>query len=75
MIELMNTQMFSQEIEKIVQGGRGVSYMDAIVYYCEKNDIEIETGAKLINTVIKKRLEAEAAELNCLKDKSPQLPI
>jgi type III secretion system FlhB-like substrate exporter len=75
MIELMNTQTFSQEIEKIVQRGRGVSYMEAIVHYCEKNDIEIETGAKLINSVIKKRLEAEASELNCLKDRSPQLPI
>lgn len=71
----MNTQTFSEEIEKIVQRGFGVSYMDAIVHFCEKNEIEIETGAKLINTVIKKRLEAEAAELNCLKDKSPQLPI
>lgn len=75
MIEIMNTQTFSQEIEKIVQQGIGVSYMDAIVHFCEKNEIEIETGAKLINSVIKKRLEAEAAELNCLKDKSPQLPI
>jgi hypothetical protein len=75
MIEIMNTQTFSQEIEKIVQRGVGVSYMDAIVHFCEKNEIEIETGAKLINSVIKRRLEAEAAELNCLKDQSPQLPI
>lgn len=75
MVELMNTQTFSAEIENIVRKGRNISYMDAIVHYCESNNIEIETGAKLINTVIKKRLEAEAHELNCLKDRSPQLPI
>tara|TARA_R110000764_G_scaffold142832_1_gene230830 strand:+ start:257 stop:406 length:150 start_codon:yes stop_codon:yes gene_type:complete len=49
--------------------------MDAIIHYCDKNSIEIETGAKLINTIIKKKIEAEASELNCLKEKSAQLPI
>ena len=49
--------------------------MDAIVHYCQKNDIEIETGAKLVNTIIKSKLEAEASELNCLKEKSAKLPV
>ena len=30
-----------------------VSYMDAIVWYCEKHELEIETAAKMINTKIK----------------------
>ena len=75
MVELMNTQTFSAEIENIVRKGRNVSYMDAIVHYCESNNIEIETGAKLVNTIIKKKLEAEASELNCLKEKSAKLPV
>ena len=54
MVELMNTQTFSAEIENIVRKGRNVSYMDAIVHFCETNNIEIETGAKLINTIIKR---------------------
>ena len=75
MVELMNTQSFSTEIENIVRRGKNVTYMDAILHYCDKNGIEIETGAKLINTIIKKKIEAEASELNCLKEKSAQLPI
>ena len=75
MVELMNTQTFSAEIENIVRRGKNVSYMDAILHYCEANEIEIETGAKLINSIIKKKLEAEASELNCLKEKSAQLPF
>ena len=69
MVELMNTQSFSAEIEDIVRRSRDVTYMDAILHYCENNNIEIETGAKLVNTIIKKKLEAEAIELNCLKEK------
>jgi len=75
MIELMNTQTFSAEIENIVRRGKNVTYMDAVVHYCEVNDIEIETGAKLVNTIIKKKIEAEASELNCLKEKSAKLPV
>ena len=75
MVELMNTQSFSAEIEDIVRRSRDVTYMDAILHYCENNNIEIETGAKLVNTIIKKKLEAEAIELNCLKEKPAQLPV
>ena len=75
MVEILNSQSFSAEIESIVRGGKNVTYMDAIVHYCQKNDIEIETGAKLVNTIIKSKLEAEASELNCLKEKSAKLPV
>ena len=75
MVQIHNTQSFSAEIESLVQGSNGLTYIDAIVHFCDKNEIEIETGAKLVNTIIKKKLEAEAAELNCLKEKQNQLPI
>tara|TARA_R110001592_G_scaffold74383_2_gene226236 strand:+ start:576 stop:803 length:228 start_codon:yes stop_codon:yes gene_type:complete len=75
MVQIHNTQSFSVEIESLVKGNRGLTYLDAIVHYCDKNEIEIETGAKLINTIIKKKVEAEALELNCLKEKQNQLPI
>ena len=74
-MDLLNKQSFSEQVEVTVRYGRGVTYLDAIVHVCEKNEIEIEVGAKLINDVVKKRLEAEASELNFLKDVSPRLPI
>ena len=74
MVEMMNTQAFSVKIENVVKEKR-ISYMDAVLHYCEENNIEIETGAKLVNSIIKKKIEAEAADLNCLKEKSAKLPV
>lgn len=73
MLELMTTQKFSLLIEGIVKDKR-ISYMDAIVWWCEKNEMEIEVAAKLCNGVIKEKLRYEAEELNFL-EKSARLPI
>lgn len=70
----MNTQAFSMKIEQVVKDKR-IGYFDAVLWYCEQNEIEIETGAKLINTIIKKKIEAEASDMNCLKEKSAKLPV
>jgi len=53
-----------------------ISYIDAIVYYCEKNNIEIEAFAKIIksNDMLKAKLQSEAESLNFLP-KSNILPI
>ena len=74
MVEIMNTQAFSMKIEQVVKDKR-IGYFDAVLWYCEEHGIEIETGAKLINTIIKKKIEAEASEMNCLKEKSAKLPV
>lgn len=74
MVEIMNTQAFSMKIEQVVKDKR-IGYFDAVLWYCEQNEIEIETGAKLINTIIKKKIEAEASDMNCLKEKSAKLPV
>ena len=70
----MNTQSFSMKIEEVVKDKR-IGYFDAVLWYCEQHEIEIETGAKLINTIIKKKIEAEASDMNCLKEKSAKLPV
>lgn len=73
MVDILNTQKFSLIVEKLVQEKR-CSYMDAVVLYCEKNEMEIETAAKLLNTKIKQQLEIEYADLNFLP-KVNTLPI
>ena len=74
MVEIMNTQAFSMKIEQVVKDKK-IGYFDAVLWYCEQNEIEIETGAKLINTIIKKKIEAEASEMNVLKEKTAKLPV
>lgn len=73
MVDILSTQKFSLIIEDFVKQKR-CSYMDAIVLYCQENEIEIETAAKLINTKIKEQIEIEAIDLNFLP-KVTKLPI
>jgi hypothetical protein len=73
MLEILTTQKFSSIIEETVQEKR-LSYMDAIVWWCEKNEMEVETAAKLINSIIKEKIKVEAQELNYL-EKSAKLPL
>jgi hypothetical protein len=44
----MNSKEFSLEIEKIVKEKR-ISYMDAVVWYCEQNDIDTATVSPLVS--------------------------
>jgi hypothetical protein len=52
----MNTQTFSAIIEGVVKEKR-ITYLDAVVWYCEQKGVEIETGAKLVNSIIKKKVK------------------
>ena len=50
--------------EAVVQ--KKLSYMDAILDICEKNNIEPEDVRKFVSPIIKDKLEAEAMSLNLL---------
>lgn len=56
---------FTKLIEATVTETK-LSYMDTILYLCEKNDIEPEDVKKFISPIIKDKLEAEAMQLNFL---------
>jgi hypothetical protein len=66
---------FIEDIEKLVAKG-GVDYIDAILYYCEKENIELEVAAKIIksNPKIKANLQNSAELLNFLP-KRAKLPV
>jgi len=70
--EMMN---FSLLIEEIVYM-KDVSYMDAIVLYCEETGMEVEVAAKLISPSIKNKIKEEAENLHFLpKNQSLKLPF
>ena len=56
-------QKFAQDIESIVKASK-INYIDAIVTYCEENNIEVETVSKLISKPLKEKLKHNATELN-----------
>ena len=66
---------FSIEIEEIVYM-KDVSYMDAVMIYCENTGLEIETASKLISTSLKSKIQIEAENLNFLpKSNTIKLPL
>lgn len=69
------TAQFLLDIERIVETSQ-MGYMDAIVYYCEKNNVEIETVVPMIksNAKIKSSLQSEGELLNILP-KTAKLPV
>ena len=56
---------FTKLVEETV-GDLKLSYMDAILYLCEKNQIEPKDMKKFVSPIIKDKLEAEAMALNFL---------
>ena len=63
----LTTEKFTKEIELIVSTF-DIDYMDAVIHFCEKNNIELETAASIIrsNLKIKSKLQLEAENLNFL---------
>ena len=47
-----------------------VSYIDAIIAFCEINKIDLESVPKLISKPLKEKIKFEAMELNFLKKTS-----
>jgi len=50
--------------------------MDAILWYCEENKIEVETVGRLISKALKEKIQVECSNANLLKlPETGKLPI
>jgi hypothetical protein len=66
---------FSFKIEEIVED-KDVSYMDAVLIFCEETGFEIEMAAKLISSSLKSKIKIEAEDLHFLpKSNTVKLPL
>lgn len=67
---------FIKEIESIVMEKK-VEYFDAVILYCEINNLEVETAAALVkqNSTLKAKIQYEAENLNMVKRSGARLPI
>ena len=74
--KFLTPSKFAIEIEKIVAEEEDFNYIDAICYYCETNNIEVESVSKLISKPLKERLKWDATRLNFMKPTSrAKLPL
>lgn len=72
---IKSVQDFIKDIDSLVESHH-LDYIDAVVYYCEKNNIEIETAASLVksSSKIKAKVQLAAEEKNYMM-KSAKLPV
>jgi hypothetical protein len=67
--KFLTPSKFSLEIEKIVLEQK-LNYIDAIVYFCEVNNFEIESVSKIVSKSLKEKLRWDATRLNYIKQTS-----
>ena len=72
----MNSKEFTQKILDIVKDKKPITHIEAIIHYCESNNIEVETTTRLISKSLKEKIKLEATNLKMLKfPKCGQLPV
>ena len=72
-LQTQTSAEFYIKIQKLVED-TNLSFMDAILHYCDQNGLEPETAAQLVNTKLKAQIREEAEELNFFP-KTATLPI
>ena len=68
-----NSMVFMENIENLVQQTR-MSYIDAVMHYCEENKLEPETAGKMIGGKLKQNIQDEAENLHLIQ-RTSKLPI
>jgi hypothetical protein len=73
--KFMCKERFALEIENIA-AQENLNYIDAIILFCEKNEIEVDSVVKLVSKPLKEKLRWDATQLNFLKKTSrARLPL
>ena len=72
-LQTQTSAEFYTKIVKLVEETK-LSYMDAVMHYCDLNNMEPETAAQLINTKLKAQIREEDEKLNYLP-KTAKLPL
>ena len=67
---------FAENIESLVLENKEMNYIDAIVHFCDQNNIDVESVPKLISKPLKEKIKCDAQELNFMKRTSrAKLPV
>lgn len=66
---------FVEEIEVICRE-KNIEYIDAVVMWCQRNNLEVETAAYWIkkDPTMRSKIQAEAENLNIIK-RGARLPV
>jgi hypothetical protein len=72
-IKLNNAIIFMEKIENLVQSTH-MTYIDAVVHYCDVNKVEPEIAGKMVGGKLKQNIQDEAENLHLIP-RTSKLPI
>ena len=72
-IKLNNAIIFMEKIENLVQSTH-MTYIDAVVHYCDENKLEPESAGKMVGGKLKQNIQDEAEDLHLIP-RTSKLPI
>ena len=72
---ILTKKKFTNSVEELAISKK-LSYIDAIVYFCQQNHLEPDSVKGLITPPLKEKIKAEEIDLRFLKNESnAKLPI
>lgn len=74
LLKVKSSKEFTKEIEKLATTS-DMTYIDAIVQYCQDKDLDIESVSGLISPILKEKLQYEAENLNMIPKTTTKLPL
>jgi len=74
-LNILTPKEFENRIKDLMKEKSPITMIDAIVLFCEKNNLEIETAASLISSKMKNVIESEAIKGKMITTKNAKLPI
>jgi hypothetical protein len=74
-LNILTTKEFESKIKDLMKEKAPITMIDAIVLFCEKNNLEIETAASLISSKMKNVIEGEAIKGKMITPKHAKLPV
>jgi hypothetical protein len=72
-LSLNTPKIFALKIEDIVKE-KNITHMEAVLWYCNDQDIEPDTVKGMVSKPLKEKIEANARDLNFLP-RQAQLPV
>lgn len=74
-LNILSSKEFENSIKELMKTKAPISMIDAIILFCEQQNLEIETAASLISGKMKNVLESEAIKDKMVVPKNAKLPI
>lgn len=74
-LKILTQKEFEFAIKEIMTEKSPITMIDAILLFCEKTNIEVETAASLISNKMKGVIENEAIKQRLIHTKYARLPI